>query len=151
MRIVKDETIDLADFDAWGGAENTIHRLIAHGKCEELDAILTDMYPDGMDETSLNDLLRYEDDSIYGWVGLKTYSELKTELEGLQEELEELKETINDEYQDELYDAEQETGMELTESERDTIWKQVADNYDQERAELLEKIKEIEDEIDEDF
>ena len=39
--------ISIADFKAWGGAINTLDRIIAEDKCDELEAILEDLYPDG--------------------------------------------------------------------------------------------------------
>lgn len=38
--------LDLANFDAWCGARDTIDRIINEDMCEDLEAILEDMYPD---------------------------------------------------------------------------------------------------------
>lgn len=35
-----------------------------------LECVLEDLYPDGIEETTLNDLLWFEEESLYEWVGL---------------------------------------------------------------------------------
>ena len=37
---------------------------------KELEAILEDAYPDGMDETELNDLLWFESETVFEWLGI---------------------------------------------------------------------------------
>lgn len=63
----------LANFEYWSGAKDTAQR-IWEEKGEEgwkqLEAILEDEYPDGIDETELNDLLWFEDKTIYEWLGI---------------------------------------------------------------------------------
>lgn len=71
--------LDLNTFEAWSGAVDTLDRIREEGKTEALEAILEDLYPDGMDETSLNDLLWFESDAVFGWLGIKTYEELEAE------------------------------------------------------------------------
>lgn len=58
------------DFDdlqnnAWGGATNTLEEVQNHEKEDELMELLDELYPDGVDETDLNDFLAYEDDYIF--------------------------------------------------------------------------------------
>ena len=53
MRIYSE--ISLEHFEAWSGAVDTLDRVREAGKCEELESILEDVYPDGMSETELND------------------------------------------------------------------------------------------------
>ena len=54
MKITKE--ISLEEFEGWSGAENTLDKIISEGKAQELEFILEDLYPEGMDETQLNDL-----------------------------------------------------------------------------------------------
>lgn len=62
--------ISLDRFEGWSGAEDTLDRVIEAGKVDELEAILEDMYPDGIDETNLNDLLRFDSDTVFSWLGI---------------------------------------------------------------------------------
>lgn len=84
MKITKE--ISIEEFEGWSGAENTLDKIISEGKAEEFEFILEDLYPEGMDETQLNDLLRFEPEWCFEAVGIRTESEIKSELE---EELEE--------------------------------------------------------------
>lgn len=67
--------LDLESFDAWGGAIDTLYRVRDENKFEELESILDDLYPDGMTETELNDLLWFDSDSIYEWLGIEEEEE----------------------------------------------------------------------------
>lgn len=73
--------LDLNMFEAWSGAVDTLDRIRDEGKVEALETILEDLYPDGMDETELNDLLWFEPDTVFGWLGIKTDEELEAEEE----------------------------------------------------------------------
>ena len=72
MKVTTENDIDLEHFDAWSGGQDTLDRLIAEGKCGELQCILEDLYPEGIDETHLNDILRFEEDWCYEMVGIET-------------------------------------------------------------------------------
>ncbi len=62
--------INLKDFKAWSGATWTLDQLVERGKCEELEAILQEIYPDGLSSTQLNDLLWFESEWIFESIGL---------------------------------------------------------------------------------
>lgn len=62
--------LDLRTFKAWCGARSTLDRIIDEGMCEQLEFILEDLYPDGMTETELNDLLWFEPERIFEWLGI---------------------------------------------------------------------------------
>lgn len=71
MKIYSEQS--LADFKFWSGAENTAQRIweeLGREGFDQLEAILEDLYPDGIDETELNDLLWFEDKTIYEWLGI---------------------------------------------------------------------------------
>lgn len=57
--------LDLEKFDAWAGAIYTLDRLRKEGLCEQLEFILEDLFPDGMSQTELNDLLWFDSNWIY--------------------------------------------------------------------------------------
>lgn len=75
MRIYSN--LDLNTFEAWSGAVSTLDRIREEGKTELLEAILEDTYPEGMSETELNDLLWFEGEAIFQWLGIPTEAELE--------------------------------------------------------------------------
>ena len=91
--------LDLRNFKAWSGAKDTLERVINEGKCDLLEQILEDTYPDGMTETELNDLLWFEPETIYEWLGIRSEEQIKKEIEEAEEELEEKNKELNREYE----------------------------------------------------
>lgn len=81
--------ISLENFEAWSGGKYTLNRIINEGKCSQLEAILEDLYPDGMTNTELNDLLWHDSDTVFEWLDIRTYDQIKEELEEKKAELEE--------------------------------------------------------------
>ena len=77
MKIVSE--ISISDFKAWSGARDTLDRIINEDKCDTLEAILEDMYPDGMTDTELNDLLWFDDEAIFEWLGISDKEEEEEE------------------------------------------------------------------------
>ena len=69
--------LDLEKYEAWGGGEDTIRRIQDEGMENNFYALLESIYPTGIDETALNDLLRFEADWIYESLGMKTDEELE--------------------------------------------------------------------------
>ena len=63
--------MSLKNFKAWAGAKDTLNKLIELDKCEELEFILEDTYPDGISETQLNDILWFESEWIYDMLGIE--------------------------------------------------------------------------------
>lgn len=63
MRIVKE--ISVENFEGWSGANDTIEVIEKAGKVDEFDNLIEELYPDGISETSLNDLLRFDYEWIY--------------------------------------------------------------------------------------
>lgn len=64
MLIVDTQEVSLENFDAWGGAEKLKQQIIDAGKTEEFEQLIADLYPDGIDETRLNDLMLFDDDWV---------------------------------------------------------------------------------------
>ena len=74
----------LADFEWWSGAKNTaetIEEKLGAKGWEQLETILEDQYPDGIDETELNDLLWFEPELIFEWLGIEEEEEEEEEEE----------------------------------------------------------------------
>ena len=62
--------IDLRNFEPWSGAVDTFDKIYNADKIDELEWILEDLYPDGIDETQLNDLLWFDDEWILETLGI---------------------------------------------------------------------------------
>ena len=67
--------LNLSTFKAWSGARDTLDRIIEEGKCDDLEFILEDIYPDGMTETELNDFLWFDSEVIFEWLGISDEEE----------------------------------------------------------------------------
>ena len=63
--------MSLKNFKAWSGAKDTLNKLIELDKCDDLEFILDDLYPDGLTDTQLNDILWFEDEWIYETLGIE--------------------------------------------------------------------------------
>ncbi len=69
------ENTTLRDFKAWSGAVETQGRILNEGKGDEFDNLIEDLYPDGLSETDLNDLLWFDEDFIFESLGIKDEDE----------------------------------------------------------------------------
>ena len=67
--------MSLKNFKAWSGAKDTLNKLIELDKCDELEFILDDLYPEGLTDTQLNDILWFDDEWIYETLGIETEEE----------------------------------------------------------------------------
>lgn len=65
--IVTRET-SLEDFEFWGGAEETAAKLTSQEMAGVESALMLE-YPNGMDETELNDLFRFDEKYVYVLAG----------------------------------------------------------------------------------
>lgn len=65
--------INLEDFEAWAGAEETQELILKYSKGEEFEGLVEELFPDGLDDTALNDLLRFDSDWILKSLGLSNY------------------------------------------------------------------------------
>ena len=61
---------DLSDFKPWSGAVNTWYKIIDAGKLDTLDFMLEDMYPEGISDVGLNDLLWHDSEWVLEMVGI---------------------------------------------------------------------------------
>ena len=126
--------LDLNSFEAWSGAKETLDRIQREGKCEELENMLEELYPDGMTETELNDLLWFEPETVYEWLGIRSEEQIKKEIEEAEAELEE-----------KLSDLEFDLDDDLTEEER----KDIIESYQPEIDEIKERISDLKEELEE--
>ena len=94
MRIYKE--MDMTDFEPWSGAVDTYKALEEFGKLDEFQSVIEELYPDGCDETTINDILWFEEpETIAEWVGL--YVTADGELTGEDPEEEEAEEEEGEE------------------------------------------------------
>ena len=70
-------TIELSirDFKAWSGATNTKNIIIDNDKAEEFDQLIEEIYPEGISDTYLNDLLWFDADWILETLGISEEEE----------------------------------------------------------------------------
>ena len=80
MKIINDNLI-LANFDAWSGAKDTKETILNNNKGDEFDFLIEDLYPDGLTDTQLNDILWFEPDWCYEMLGIKEEEEEEEETE----------------------------------------------------------------------
>lgn len=126
--------LDLRNFKAWSGAKDTLERIQREGKCDALENILEELYPDGMTETELNDLLWFEPETVYEWLGIRSEKQIQEEIEEAEAELE-----------DKLSDLEFDLDDDLTEEER----AEIIESYQPEIDEIKERIAELKEELEE--
>ena len=68
MKIYRE--LDFTSFEPWSGAIDTYNTIYNADKLDDLELLLEELYPDGIDETHLNDLLWFESDWLYESLGI---------------------------------------------------------------------------------
>lgn len=68
--VIKTDLTDLQDFEAWSGAEDTKARICNAGLGERFITELELVYPDGMEDGELNDMLWFDAEWCLNLVGL---------------------------------------------------------------------------------
>lgn len=63
--------LDLTRFEPWSGAVDTYERIYNEGKLDDLESLLEELYPEGIEETQLNDLLWFEDEWLFECLGIE--------------------------------------------------------------------------------
>lgn len=76
MKIYKEES--LRNFDFWSGAKENANELTG-AQLDEVETILEDLYPEGMDETQINDLFWFDFDTVKEWLGIEDEEEEEDE------------------------------------------------------------------------
>ena len=127
--------LDLNRFEAWSGAKETLERIQREGKCEELENVLEELYPDGMTETELNDLLWFDSESVYEWLRIRSEEQIEKEIKEAEEELAEVQSNLEDDLDDD----------ELTTEER----AEIIESYQTDIDEIKERIADLEEELSE--
>ena len=82
MKIYKEE--NLCNFEFWSGAKDRAARLTFE-QLEQVESILEDSWPEGMEETEINDLFWFDFDTVCEWLDIPGENELD-ELEQIEKE-----------------------------------------------------------------
>ena len=72
--IIKTET-NLRNFEAWAGAIDTKNLILDAGLEEEFEMLIEELYPEGLTDTELNDILWFDSDWILENLGIKEEEE----------------------------------------------------------------------------
>lgn len=73
MKVYTETTLN--NFEFWSGAKDRV-KYLTYQELETLTAILEDLYPDGIDETTINDIFWFEEDTIAEWLGYNNFEEI---------------------------------------------------------------------------
>ena len=66
---------DLHNFEFWSGAKETV-KYLTWEEMDTIESYLEEMYPDGADETAINDFFWFEDDYIAELLGYNSFEEI---------------------------------------------------------------------------
>ena len=66
MKIYRETS--LADFNFWSGAKDFAD-LLTDSELEQVEATIEELYPEGIDETQLNDIFRFDKKAVADWLG----------------------------------------------------------------------------------
>ena len=67
LKIYK-ETV--SEFTPWQGAVSTYDTIVEENKLDDLDFLLEDLFPEGISEGKLNDILWFESDWVFAQLGI---------------------------------------------------------------------------------
>ena len=73
MRVYAETSLN--NFEFWSGGKDRAKYLTLQ-ELDTIEAILEDLYPEGVDETTINDLFWFEEDTIAEWLGYADFEEL---------------------------------------------------------------------------
>lgn len=65
----------LTHFEFWGGA-SAVAKLLTVPELEQIEQCLSEIYPNGLSATQLNDIFWFEDDFIAKAIGFNDFEEL---------------------------------------------------------------------------
>lgn len=67
LKIYVDTT---ANYKPWSGAVSTYDTIVEENKLDDLDFLLEEIYPEGISESQLNDILWFESDWVFAQLGI---------------------------------------------------------------------------------
>ena len=69
MKLYSEMTLER--FEAWSGGKETQEVILENRKGKEFDCLLEELYPCGVSETQLNDILWFEREWIYSLLNIR--------------------------------------------------------------------------------
>ena len=79
MKVFKE--MQPSDHKAWSGAVDTLNRIKELNLEANFDSLIEELYPDGIDETHLNDILWFDSEWIFESLGISEEEEEEEEEE----------------------------------------------------------------------
>lgn len=73
MKVYEETTLN--DFEFWAGAKDRV-KYLTYEELKTLTEILEDLYPEGVEDTTINDLFWFEEDTIAEWLGYSDFEEI---------------------------------------------------------------------------
>ena len=73
MKVITESTV--RGFNAWSGAVNTKNLILDAGLEEEFEELIEEIYPDGLSDTKLNDILWFDGSWILETLGIEEEEE----------------------------------------------------------------------------
>jgi len=73
MKIYRE--IPLTEFEFWAGGKQTVEEL-TEDELDQIEQILEEIYPEGMEETEVNDFFWFERELIAEWLGYEDFDEI---------------------------------------------------------------------------
>ena len=63
--------VDFSEYEPWSGAVDTFEKIEEENKLDELELMLEELYPEGMTDTQLNDLLWFDSEWVFEQLGIQ--------------------------------------------------------------------------------
>lgn len=68
MKIISEQSV--SEFNAWSGAKETQQIIIDNDKENDFDLLIEEIYPEGLTDGQLNDLLWFDSEWIFEQLGI---------------------------------------------------------------------------------
>lgn len=66
---------DLSEYRPWGGAVDTYQRIKDLDLVDELDMLMSELYPEGLDLMKFNDILWFDSEWVFETLGIESEEE----------------------------------------------------------------------------
>lgn len=74
MKVIND-CQTLRNFDAWSGAVETKKTILEHDKEEDFECLIDELFPDGLTDTQLNDILWFDSEWVFECLDIRLTDE----------------------------------------------------------------------------
>ena len=71
LKVIK----EFSDYAPWSGATSNYERLVEENKLDAFESLLEEFYPNGIEETLINDILWFEFDWVCDCIGMEKFDE----------------------------------------------------------------------------